>query len=105
MLKTLPDDTAPVIDPARLLVLLALPPVQEYLVAFEAEAPGLDLTVDYAVAMGMHVVHETRAGRLDHYRGLAALTFDLDEFDGLVSAALVYLLPMVLAGERPRDAQ
>ena len=52
MLKTVPADAAPAIEPAHVEMLLALELVQEYLAALESEISGLDLTMDRALAMG-----------------------------------------------------
>lgn len=106
MLFPLPDDAAPIIEEAKLEVLLSHPAVQGYLSAVQTEAPGLDLTVDRCVAMGFLAVREARAGRLDEYRSIAGRTFDLDEHDTLVAAGLAFLLPLILAGEaaNPRRA-
>lgn len=72
------------------------PRVQLYFQLLNDEAPGLDLTWDRAIAIGF-LVSETRAGRLDEHRALAAQTFDADEFDTLIAAALAVLAPISLA--------
>ncbi|MGT2426599.1 hypothetical protein [Amnibacterium kyonggiense] len=100
IVTTLPLGVEPVIDDARMEVLLAHPAVQGYLHTVEREAPGMDLPLAHCLAMGFLAIRETRAGRLHEYRALAMRTFDLDEHDVLIAAALAFLLPMVEAGER-----
>jgi len=89
MIHELPADAAPMIDRAY----LDAPQVRLYLDALDKEAPGLDLTWDRAIVAGILAATEARAGRLQHHREVAAVTFDSDEYATLIAAALVFLLP------------
>lgn len=89
MIKPLPSGVAPIIDAAA----LDQPHVQRYLEALDENAPGLDLTWDRAIAVGVLAANETRAGRLAEHLDLAAQTFDRDEFATLTFAAITVLLP------------
>lgn len=92
MIFDLPQDTPPIVPPS----LLALPGVQAYLSTLSHEAPGLDATWDRAIALGLLVLREARADRLDEHRAIMRLSFDGDEADALVAAALVFLGPRAI---------
>lgn len=94
MIKSLHLDDYSVIEESALARLLAHPAVDGYLRTLDAAVPGLDLTVDRAVAEGLMVAADWRDGGfelLDRRRALARLTFDGDEYDALAAAAIAYL--------------
>lgn len=87
MIRELHPDDAPLVDPAE----RDWPSVDQYLGAVESLAPGLDLTWDRAVVIGRQILDALRAGELQRYRAIALLTFDNDEFDTLIAAAMAFL--------------
>lgn len=87
MIFDLPADVPPAISPD----FLRLPGVQAYLATLANEAPGLDLTWDRAIVAGLLVIRDADLDALDEHRALLRETFDEDEADVLVAAALAFL--------------
>ncbi len=68
--------------------------VGDYLDALDRHAPGLDLSDDRAVAIGLVIADRGRDGELDLCRALGiAYGFDGDELDTLIAAAYTWLAP------------
>ena len=96
LIYTLPED-APRAVPADVFKRAS---VHEYLTALDTHIPGLDLSDDRAVAIGLVVAQRVRDGHLDACRRLGRdFGYDGDEWDGFIAAALTWLVPGALPVE------
>lgn len=84
----------PGVSPAITGQVLDVPAIRDFLYGIETTLPGLDLTWDRAVGIGMLAVDEVRAGRREEHLALAAKTFDRDEFAKLIDLAMKHLAPL-----------
>lgn len=76
--------------------------VSDYLEALNTYAPGLDVTADRAVAIGLVITERTRSGELslDTVRTLGeGFGFEPTELEALIAAAFTWLSP----GDLPLD--
>jgi hypothetical protein len=74
--------------------------VREFLDALDTYIPGLDLSDDRAVAIGLVVAQRARDGYLDKCRLLGReFNLDGDEWDAFIAASFAWLAPGALPVE------
>lgn len=92
MIRQLPADALPLVAPDT----FRRAGVSDYLEALNTYAPGLDITADRAVAIGLVITERTRTGELhlDTVRTLGeGFGFEPTELETMIAAAFTWLSP------------